>query len=99
MPGPNPNMNTFWVTALLLRLLIFLLVILYAALWRVFQKAGKPGWAALVPFYNIAVLVQLAGKPGWWAAVIILVPVANIVFLCRLFMALARSFGKSRLDQ
>jgi len=35
-------------------------------MWKVFTKAGKPGWAAIVPIYNLVVLIQVAKKPTWW---------------------------------
>jgi len=41
------------------------LVLVIAGMWRVFQKAGKPGWAAIIPIYNIIVLLQITGKPIW----------------------------------
>src|SRR5437870_122191 len=50
----------------------FLIVILAIALvsiismWKIFEKAGQPGWAAIVPFYSTYVLCVVAGKPGWW---------------------------------
>ena len=50
----------------------FMLVILAFGLlmlisvWKVFTKAGKPGWASIVPLYNIIVLIQICGKPIWW---------------------------------
>ena len=51
--------------------------------WKVFEKAGKPGWAALVPVYNAVVLVEIVGKPVWWAVMLFLpcaqVPVFAIV--------------------
>ena len=47
--------------------LIFVLLLI-ASLWRIFTKAGQPGWAAIVPIYNIYVLLQIVGRPGWWLA-------------------------------
>lgn len=37
-----------------------------AAMWKVFQKAGKPGWACIVPFYSGWTQAEIGGKPGWW---------------------------------
>ena len=53
-------------------------VIQIAAFWRVFTKAGEPGWACLVPIYNVLVLLRIIGKPAWWI-VLMLVPLVNIV--------------------
>ena len=68
-------------------------VLMIASLWKVFTKAGQPGWAALIPFYNFYVFLQVAGKPGWWL-ILMFVPVANIVVAIMATMALAANFGK-----
>ena len=70
-----------------------LLVLIIAAVWRVFTKAGQPGWAALIPFYNLYVLLQVAGKPGWWL-ILLLIPLVNIVIGIMTLAALAAKFGK-----
>ena len=45
-----------------------LLVIAIIGGWKVFEKAGQPGWAILIPFFNLYILLKIAGRPGWWAA-------------------------------
>jgi len=71
--------------------LIFVLVI--AGMWKVFTKAGQPGWAAIVPFYNIYVLViEIARKDMVWFLLSIFVPFAVIIPM----MDVAEKFGKSR---
>ena len=62
-----------------------------AVMWKVYAKAGRPGWASLVPIYNVWVLLEMGGKPGWW----MFVPFANIVFLILATLEIARRFGKS----
>jgi len=62
-------------------------------MWKVFEKAGKPGWAAIVPIYNLIVLLQIAGKPVWWI-VLLLIPVVNLVVLIVMYSGVARNFGK-----
>jgi hypothetical protein len=62
--------------------------------WRVFTKAGKPGWAAIVPFYGTYVLLKLVGRPGWWL-VLLIVPIVNIVIVILVLIDLAHAFGKS----
>ena len=69
-------------------------VLLVASMWKVFVKAGKPGWAALVPFYNLFVLLQIVGKPTWWF-VLLLIPFANIVALILIQLQVAKVFSKS----
>jgi hypothetical protein len=41
-------------------------VFIVAAMWKVFTKADKPGWAAIVPIYNVIVMLKIAGRPMWW---------------------------------
>lgn len=65
-----------------------------AGLWKVFVKAGKPGWAAIVPIYNIIVWLEIVNKPLWWI-VLLFIPFVNIVVLIILSIALAEKFGKS----
>jgi len=48
--------------------------------WRVFEKAGEPGWAALIPIYNIYVELKIVGRPWWWL-LLLLIPIVNIVIL------------------
>jgi Family of unknown function (DUF5684) len=62
-------------------------------MWLIFEKAGKPGWAAIVPFYNTYVLLKLVGRPGWWMLLFFL-PIVNIVFLIMVMVDLATAFGK-----
>ncbi|RMF79097.1 MAG: hypothetical protein D6739_11265, partial [Nitrospirae bacterium] len=57
---------------------LVLFVLLIAGMWKVFAKAGKPGWAAIIPIYNLVVLLEIAGKPVWWI-ILMLIPVVNFV--------------------
>ncbi|MBX2842401.1 MAG: hypothetical protein KTR26_11565 [Flammeovirgaceae bacterium] len=66
---------------------------LIIAQWKIFEKAGKPGWACLVPFYNIIVLLEIVGKPWWWL-LLMFVPIANIVVGIWAINLLSKSFGK-----
>lgn len=74
-------------------LYLALVVLVIASLWVIFTKAGKPGWACLIPIYNIIVLLEIVGKPWWWL-LLYLVPVVNIVYLVWTFNLLSKSFGK-----
>lgn len=71
-----------------------ILVLLVAASWRVFTKAGKPGWACLVPIYNVIVWLQIARKPGWWILLLIFVPIVNLVLAIIVTLEVAKAFGK-----
>lgn len=70
-----------------------LLIFMYAALWKVFTKAGKPGWAAIVPVYNAYIMLKIGGKPGWWL-VLFLIPVLNIIVIIWMLNMISKSFGK-----
>lgn len=68
-----------------------LLVII--SMWKVFTKAGKPGWASIIPFYNVIVMLQIANKPAWWF-LLFFVPVANVIFQIIVLNRIAQAFGK-----
>ena len=75
-----------WFLGLLLG--IFVLV----ALWKVYVKAGKPGWAAIIPIYNILVLLEIVGKPWWWL-LLMFIPFVNIVIMVIVYIEFAKTFG------
>ena len=64
-----------------------------ASLWKLFTKAGQPGWAGIVPIYNIIVLLTIVGRPIWWIT-LFCVPFVNFIVLIIVFIDLAKSFGK-----
>ncbi|HXB90846.1 MAG TPA: DUF5684 domain-containing protein, partial [Puia sp.] len=70
--------------------LIFLPIVVQ---WIIFQKAGKPGWASIIPIYSLYVLLKIVGKPGWWL-LLFCIPVVNIVYLIWTINMLSKSFGK-----
>ena len=67
-------------------------IFLIAAQWKVYAKTGQPGWACIIPIYNIYILTKIAGKPGIWT-LWCLIPVVNIVFVIWLYNILSKSFG------
>lgn len=72
--------------------LAFLLLII-VGMWKMFTKAGKPGWASIIPIYNIVVLIEITGKPLWWI-VLLFIPFVNFVVGILINLALAERFGK-----
>lgn len=68
-------------------------VLIIVALWKVYEKAGKPGWAAIIPIYNIWVLLEIIKKPWWWL-LLLLIPIVNIVILIIMIHNLSLKFGK-----
>ncbi len=76
-------------------IIIYLVVIVFmiAAFWKVFAKAGQPGWGSLVPIYNTYLMLKIAGKPGWWL-LLMFIPVVGFVVWILATIALAENFGK-----
>lgn len=74
-------------------LLILIAVVMLVAFWKVYVKAGKPGWAVLIPIYDALILLQIVGKPWWWI-ILFIIPGAGIVFGIWATNLLAKSFGK-----
>ncbi len=68
-------------------------IVMVAAMWKIFTKAGKPGWAAIIPIYNLVVLLEITGKPLWWL-ILFLIPFVNFVAMILVTVALAEKFGK-----
>ncbi len=68
-------------------------VLVFVSLWKIFEKAGKPGWAGIVPIYNLIVWLEIVGRPIWWV-VLMFVPCVGIVVGIILCIDLAKSFGK-----
>lgn len=82
-------------TVMLITVLISLAiaVISIMSLWKLFTKAGKPGWAAIVPIYNNMVMLEIVGRPLWWV-VLYFVPFANVVVAIMVALETAKVFGK-----
>jgi hypothetical protein len=79
------------VGAMVFMALLWLFLIV--AMWKVYTKAGQPGWAVLIPIYNMVVLLQIVRKPLWWF-VMFLIPFVNIIFLILVNIELAKAYGK-----
>jgi hypothetical protein len=75
-------------------MMVTFVVIAIAGMWKTFTKAGQPGWACLVPIYNVIVLLQIAGRPVWWL-LLLFIPLINIVITFVVVMDIARAFGRS----
>lgn len=70
-----------------------ILIVVIIGAWKLFEKAGKPGWAAIVPIYNIIVLLEIVGRPMWWV-ILFLIPCVSVVAAVIVCIDLAKSFGK-----
>ena len=88
----NHEFSSFVFNPAFIIICIGLAIIEIAAMWKVFTKAGQPGWAAIIPFYNIYIMTKIAGKPGIWVLWMI-IPIVNIVFSIWLYNMISKSFG------
>ena len=77
--------------AMIFGLLIGLLMIV--AMWKVFTKAEQPGWASIIPIYNLYVWCKIVGRPWWWI-LLMLIPLVNFIIAIILCIDMAKSFGK-----
>jgi hypothetical protein len=85
-PNPffSPTIISIWAIIAIIQII---------GLWKIFTKAGKPGWAAIIPIYNIIVWLEIIGKPVWWF-LLLLIPCVNIVFFIIIINQLSKSFGQ-----
>ncbi len=93
------NVSTFassygGIGAGMLIIYLVIAILAIAGMWATFQKAGKPGWAAIIPIYNIYVLLKVAGRPGWWL-ILFLIPFVNVIVSLVVSLDVAKNFGKS----
>lgn len=72
---------------------LIVLIFILICYWKIFTKAGKPGWAAIIPIYNVIVLLEIVGKPWWWL-LLMLIPFVNIIFAIWMINLLSKSFGQ-----
>jgi hypothetical protein len=81
-PGP-----IFWICE------IVFIVLMIAGMWKVFSKAGQPGWAAIIPIYNVYIMCKVAGRPGWWL-LLFLIPIVNVIIAIIVNVDISKRFGK-----
>lgn len=79
----------------------FLVIVLYIVAvvfylycsWKIFEKAGKPGWAVIIPIYNTIVGLEIIGRPWWWVF-LLMIPIVDIVVGIVMTFELAKVYGK-----
>ena len=74
-------------------IILAIVIFMIAAMWKIYEKAGEEGWKAIIPFYNLYVLLKIVGKPGWWL-ILMIIPIVNYVFVIWTYNMLSKSFGK-----
>jgi uncharacterized protein DUF5684 len=82
--GPGMGAMLVWLAIMVFEVVAF---------WRIFTKAGKPGWAVLIPIYNLVVFLDVVNRPWWWI-LLLLIPLAGAVFAILMTNDLSKSFGK-----
>jgi hypothetical protein len=68
-------------------------VLMIASGWKVFTKANQPGWAVIIPFFNLYIMLKMVGRPGWWM-ILFFIPLINFIIAIMLCFDLAKAFGK-----
>lgn len=68
-------------------------VVMVVATWKLFTKAGRPGWASIVPIYNTIVMLDIIGRP-WWLIILLLIPFVNIYVSIIMALDVAKAYGK-----
>jgi len=82
----------------IIELLLFFLilqVVHFAATWKLYIKAGRKSWEAIVPIYNAIVLMKIINRPTWWV-ILLFIPVINLLMFPIIWIETARSFGKNK---
>ncbi|CAN5398960.1 hypothetical protein BH09BAC6_BH09BAC6_07420 [soil metagenome] len=81
------------ISAMFIPILI-IAVITVVGKWKIYEKAGKPGWAAIIPVYTWIVMLEIVGKPIWWIF-LFFIPCVNIIFMIWTINLLSKSFGQT----
>jgi signal peptidase I len=90
-------MDAAWYIGVYL-LLAPLFILAQVGYWTLFQKAGRPGWESLIPFYSDYVMLKITGRPWWWMLFCIMPGLYGIVTIA-ILIGFIKSFGKARMTQ
>ncbi|WP_336330243.1 MULTISPECIES: DUF5684 domain-containing protein [unclassified Haloarcula] len=91
LAAPLQNSGGGNIVLLLFNLLIAGIQI--AGMWMVFEKADHAGWKAIVPIYDLYIMLKI-GENAWWWLVLLLVPFVNIYAWYKIHAGVARAFGR-----
>ena len=84
----NPN------SLLIIQLIVVIVTII--AMWKLFEKAGQPGWWSIIPIWSTLVLMDIVGRSRWWV-LLFFIPLVNIIAYILVYVDLAKSFGKDEI--
>lgn len=92
----SPAVTSAIVGAMLVFWIFFIVIVIISivTMWKVYKKAGKPGWAAIIPIYNMIVLLEIVERPLWWV-LLYFIPFVNLVVTIIVSLDVAKKFGKS----
>lgn len=77
---------------------IIIQLVHFLGTWKLYQKAGRKSWEALIPVYNAIVLTKIMNRPWWWV-ILLFVPIVNLMMFPAFWVETARSFGKEKTPQ
>ncbi len=80
--------------ALIILIYLIIVIAVFAGFWKVYTKAGKPGWAILIPIYNLIVWLEIVGRPLWWILLILFIPIVGWVMSIIIIVDLVKKFGQ-----
>jgi hypothetical protein len=83
--------ETFWSSTWAIMEIIWIILVI-AGLWKTFIKADRPGWGAIIPFYNTYLMIKVAGRPGWWL-ILFFIPFVNIIMWLVVALGISDNFG------
>src|SRR5690606_17531379 len=73
---------------------LFLQLLHFAGTWKLYRKAGRKAWEALVPVYNAVILMKIINRPWWWV-ILLFIPIINLIMFPVIWVETARSFGRN----
>ncbi len=73
---------------------LILQVIHFLGTWKLYVKAGRKSWEAIVPVYNAVILMKIINRPWWWV-ILLFIPVINVIMLPVIWVETIRSFGRN----
>lgn len=74
-------------------IILVIMVLAIVGCWKMFVKAGQPGWGILIPIYNAILMLRVAGRPAWWL-ILMFVPLVNIFVQVMIMADIVHNFGK-----
>ena len=80
------------MSPMMMVVVIAIALVVLAGMWKAFEKAGQPGWGAIIPIYNFYLMLKIGGKPWWWL-LLLLVPLVNLFVIIAMYIGIARNFG------